>query len=243
MRFSFVLAAVLSLSGLFSVTGLSAAPPGVLLGEYFLQDPLVDSRTVVSGDALSRLTWNHDRPVWQGDRPGSLTALYDSTMAPGLFGFPLPDDLDQTEAFTAAAILVIDSDEFQADPQGFFQIAWGVWNSSTTGLERTGNFTDYAGDTFDLLSLNTDGFSSFSITEIDATEAFDPIDPLDFVTGLGFVSLRLSGRRIGISGDLFAVDRKKLVDLCDGCRRKQPASIIHPFQFNRRNIDTGRKAI
>ena len=41
-----------------------------------------------------------------------------------------------------------------ADPNGFFQISWGLWSSTTTGLERTGNPASFAGDTFELLEFD-----------------------------------------------------------------------------------------
>ncbi|NIS30841.1 MAG: hypothetical protein GWN07_11055, partial [Actinobacteria bacterium] len=70
--------------------------------------PTVDPYAVVAGDALDRLTWRHDRPAFRGDRPGSLSALYDATLPAGLFGFALPVPYTQDDTFTAAAVFVID---------------------------------------------------------------------------------------------------------------------------------------
>ena len=128
--------------------------PEVLLAEYFETDPLSGLNTVVTGDPLPRLAWVADAPIYPGDRPGSLTAIYDASAPAGLFGFPLGQLLTQDEPFAVAAVFVIDPEGFEADPDGFFQISWGVWNSLTTGLNRTGNFDDFAVDTFELIELD-----------------------------------------------------------------------------------------
>lgn len=122
--------------------------------ENFETNPVNDPDTVATGAAAGRLTWELSDPAWPGDHRGSLTALYDSSLPAGLFGFRLPRTLDETDAFTAAAVFVIDPDGFEADPNGFFQIAWGLWNTHTTGLNRTGDFTSFAGNTFDLLEFD-----------------------------------------------------------------------------------------
>ena len=69
-------------------------------------------------------------------------------------GFPLPEAWTQNDPFTAVALFVLESDELFADPFGFAQISWGLWNSSTTGLERTGNLASLAGDTFELIEFD-----------------------------------------------------------------------------------------
>jgi hypothetical protein len=124
------------------------------LALYFADDPLASPATVVVGDAQDRLTWEADPPAFPGDHPGSLLALYDGLASPGLLGFPLPRALDQDSPFTAGAIFVVHADGFFADPEGFFQISWGLWNSATTGLERTGTSADFAGDAFELLEFD-----------------------------------------------------------------------------------------
>lgn len=128
--------------------------PEVLLAEYFESDPLAAPDAVVAGDSLARLSWADDAPLYPGDRPGSLSALYDSSAPAGLFGFPLGQSLGQDDAFALAVVFVIDSEGFEADPNGFFQISWGAWNSSTTGLNRTGDFNDFASDTFELIEFD-----------------------------------------------------------------------------------------
>ncbi len=122
--------------------------------EFFVDNPLTDPETIVSGAALERLTWQSDDPAFVGDLPGSLTALYDSSLPAGLFGFPLGHTFDEDDTFTTAALFVIESDGFVADPFGFFQISWGMWNRDVTGLNRTGNFESFASDAFELLEFN-----------------------------------------------------------------------------------------
>ena len=125
-----------------------------LVASYFQTDPLADSTTLIAGDALDRLTYEASPPAFPGDRPGSLTARYDSTRPSGLLGLWIGQDLTERSDFTVAAIAVIRSEGFVADPDGFFQISWGVWNSAATGLRRTGDPLDYSGDTFELLEFD-----------------------------------------------------------------------------------------
>jgi hypothetical protein len=117
----------------------------------FSQDPFIHGTVLIEGAAEERLTWNDDGPAFPGDRPGSLTALYDSTLEPGRFGVLLPERWNQDDTFTAAAVFVIEGEGFSADPSGFFGISWGLWNTSEPGLDRTGDFTDFAADTFEVL--------------------------------------------------------------------------------------------
>jgi hypothetical protein len=107
----------------------------------------------MEGDTAGRLSWSFDRPAYPGDQPGSLTALHDSSVPAGRLGFTLPRPFTEEDTFTAAAVFVLEPDGFSADPLGFFQISWGLWNSATTGLERTGTPADFAGDTFELLEF------------------------------------------------------------------------------------------
>jgi len=128
-------------------------PSPRVVSERFETDPLTRADIVLEGDALARLTWNDDAPAFHGDRPGSLTALYDSRRPAGRIGWPLPTSWDQSDSFRASAVFVIDPDGLVADPFGFFQISWSLWNSKHTGLERTGTFTSFAADTFDLVEF------------------------------------------------------------------------------------------
>jgi len=121
--------------------------------EFFETDPLGDPETIVAGAALERVLWNDDAPAFEGDPAGSLSATYDATADAGLFGFPLADSLTEASTFTAAAAFVIHSEGYSADPFGFFQISWGLWNRATTGLNRTGDASG-AADTFELVEFD-----------------------------------------------------------------------------------------
>ncbi|MDX1388024.1 MAG: hypothetical protein R3344_02485 [Acidobacteriota bacterium] len=126
----------------------------IAFARYFVTDPQLDPDAVSDGAALDRLEWQPDDAVFPGDAPGSLTALYDASLPAGLFGFRLPAALSVDDTFTAAAAFVIHSEGFSADPNGFFQISWGLWNSTATGLDRTGSFTSFAADTFELIEFD-----------------------------------------------------------------------------------------
>jgi hypothetical protein len=129
------------------------APP-IDVATYFLEDPTLDTSSVIAGAALDRLTHSRDTPAFNGDRPGSMQANYDASLEGGLFGFPLPTPYDQDDTFTGAVIFVVEAEGFSADPNGFFQISWGLWNSRSTGLNRTGTFESFSGDSFELLEFD-----------------------------------------------------------------------------------------
>jgi hypothetical protein len=109
---------------------------------------------VVAGEALSRLSWQADGPAFPGDVPGSLSAVYDAGRSAGWFGWSLPRSFDAGDTFSAAAAFVIRSEGFSAEPDGFFQISWGLWNSAATGLDRTGSFQDFTADTYELIEFD-----------------------------------------------------------------------------------------
>ena len=126
----------------------------VVFAEFFETDPLSAAGTVVAGEALTRLSWQPDAPAFPGDVPGSLQAVYDSRLAAGWFGWLLPRAFDANDTFSAAAAFVIRSEGYAADPDGFFQISWGLWNSTVTGLNRTGSFQNFATDTYELIEFD-----------------------------------------------------------------------------------------
>lgn len=120
----------------------------------FGTNPIFDGNVSKIGGAYARLAWQLDDPIYPGDTPGSLSVLYRSDMETGLVGWALPEEFDQDDHFVAAAIFVLDRKHFHADPFGFFQISWGLWNSETMGLDRTGSFENPAGNTFELLEYD-----------------------------------------------------------------------------------------
>lgn len=124
------------------------------VADHFATDPILDPQMLIRGAALERLEWQLDDPVFDGDVPGSLTADYTSTLDAGWFGWPLPTVVTEADDFTAAAIFEIDPVGFDADPDGFFQISFGLWNAARTGLERTGSPQDFSNDTYHLVELD-----------------------------------------------------------------------------------------
>jgi hypothetical protein len=132
------------------VAGAAALQPAPQpFAVFFETDPLADPAVRLEGSVFDRLAWNADPERFPGDRPGSLTALYDANLDPGRIGWSLPAPWTQDDPFVAAAAFVIDSDGFSAP--GLFQISWGLWSSRATGFNRTGNPENLAGDTFELI--------------------------------------------------------------------------------------------
>lgn len=88
-------------------------------------------------------------PRFPGDRPGSLAVTYDSLEPTSRLYTALGDGLTQDDDFVFGAILTIRPDGFAPDPFGFHPIALSVFNSVTTGDDRTGDLSDFSADTFD----------------------------------------------------------------------------------------------
>jgi hypothetical protein len=130
----------------------AAAAPAQLSLVVFDHDPLRTPTTSISeGSVGERLRWELDAPKFNGDAPGSLRALYRSDLPSARLGWSTTTPLTERDAFTLWTIVTIESEDFAADPFGFHQISWGLWNAGTTGLQRTGTPTNFAADTFDLL--------------------------------------------------------------------------------------------
>ncbi len=150
--------AALAVALFFCAPALAIQPPALIASSAqitdFGSDPLTEPAIRVSGDVKGRLTWNDDDPIYPGDAPGSLSVLYRSDLAAGMLGWPLPRTLGQNDDFTAMAIFVLDPKHHAADPNGYFQISWGLWNSETTGLNRSGSPASSAGDSFELLEYD-----------------------------------------------------------------------------------------
>lgn len=152
LRVGLSVVAVLLLGG--SDRGWAAPPsPRFVTLLRFERDPLAGGGATVEGDA-GRLSWKASAPVFAGDPPGAVSADYQSDRLAARLGFPLAWPLSEDDDFTAAVVLVIRPERFGADPNGYFQISWGLWNGATTGLERTGQPANFASDSFDLLEWN-----------------------------------------------------------------------------------------
>ena len=92
----------------------------------------------------------YEVPHFPGDRPGTLRVLYDTTLPQARIASPLRQVLSLDEDFSFGSILTIRSEGFNASPEGFSQISFGLWNSVTTGFNRTG----FPSDSFDLLEFD-----------------------------------------------------------------------------------------
>jgi hypothetical protein len=136
---------------------LAAAPLSPLTAqmvERFDADPLTgQSRNVFigEGDVASRFTFLADEPAhFPGDHDGTLRVVYDTTLPTARLSTATGQVFSLDADFDFGAILTIRSGGFFADPNGFSQIAFGLWNAATTGLNRT----SFPSDSFDLVEFD-----------------------------------------------------------------------------------------
>ncbi|HZI93341.1 MAG TPA: hypothetical protein VFE84_03795, partial [Patescibacteria group bacterium] len=92
-------------------------------------------------------------PRFSGDARGSLAVTYDSLAPTSRFFTTLPGGFTQDDDFVFGAVITIRPDGFAADPFGFHPIAFSLFNSATTGDDRTGDLSDFSADTFDTLEF------------------------------------------------------------------------------------------
>lgn len=132
---------------------VAAAPASAAVVERFETDPILGGGPnpfFVEGDAASRFLHVESPPRFPGDRPGTLRVVYDTTLPTARIATPLGRVLSLDDDFAFGAILVIRSERFFADPNGFSQIAFGLWNAATTGMGRT----LYPSDSYDLVEID-----------------------------------------------------------------------------------------
>jgi hypothetical protein len=142
-------------TALLLTAGLAGpARAGADLVERFASDPLAGAGPNVfyaEGDAGRRFTYLAGEPShFPGDREGSLRVLYDTTLPAGRISTPIGRVLTLDDDFGFGAIFTIRSEGFHADPNGFSQIAFGIWNAATTGMNRT----VFPSDSFDLVEFD-----------------------------------------------------------------------------------------
>jgi hypothetical protein len=139
---------------LFAILIAAAIPAQAGVVARFDSDPLQPGTSPAftgEGNTAARFTYIPDtRPAFPGDRRGSLRVLYDTTLDTGRIGVPLGTVLSLDDDVRFGAVLTIRSAGFFADPNGFSQIAFGLWNSHTTGLGRT----MFPSDSFDLMEFD-----------------------------------------------------------------------------------------
>lgn len=139
---------------LVALVACTAALPARAATARLESDPLLPGGAVPffsEGDAASRFAYVADtRPRFAGDRRGTLRVLYDTTLPTGRLGAPIGSVLSLDGDFRFGAVLTIRSAGYAADPNGFSQIAFGLWNAHTTGLGRT----LFPSDTYDLVEFD-----------------------------------------------------------------------------------------
>lgn len=143
---------VLAASLVPAAGAVQPAEQGGALVVPFDADPLVQPATLVEGAAFERCTFVDTPPAFPGDTPGALRARYLATAADARVGWRLDAPLTQDDPFSAAAVFVLRSEGFVADPDGFAQISWGLWNTATTGFNRSAFGPD--ADSFELLEFD-----------------------------------------------------------------------------------------
>jgi len=139
---------------LCAAAALLAPGPAAAIVERFDRDPLAGRSALpffTEGDAAARFAYVADAPpAFPGDRRGALRVLYDTTLPTARLSTPLGTVLAMDADLTFGAIMTVRSEGFAADPNGFSQIAFGLWNGSTTGMGRT----LFPADTFDLVEID-----------------------------------------------------------------------------------------
>ncbi|HKN46910.1 MAG TPA: hypothetical protein VJ144_02960, partial [Candidatus Polarisedimenticolia bacterium] len=145
--------AALAVAAVLVVPARAAAAGGPVV-ERFERNPLTGQSFnpfFPDGDVDGHFAYlPGEPPHFPGDRAGSLRVLYDTTVPAGRLATPLGRMLSIDDGFSFGAILTIRSEGFEATPDGFDQIAFGLWNASTTGIERTG----FPSDSFDLIEFD-----------------------------------------------------------------------------------------
>ena len=126
------------------------------LTETFNASPFVGDggSFTLNGPGVAQFTHLSNAPAFTGDPAGSLEVGYDTLEPATRLTAPLGMAVTETDTFSFGAVLTIRSVGFYADPNGFAQIAFGLINSTTTGLDRTGDVLDFDNDTFDMLEFN-----------------------------------------------------------------------------------------
>ena len=137
---------------LLGAATLSPLPAQVV--ERFDADPLTGQSHNVffgEGDVATRFTFVPEEPShFPADREGTLRVVYDTTLPTARLSTPIGQSFSTDADFDFGAILTIRSEGFFADPNGFSQIAFGLWNRATTGLNRT----SFPSDSFDLVEFD-----------------------------------------------------------------------------------------
>ena len=155
LMFALAAAPLLTTGPAFADTTAPAAPPpapGATVVR-FDRDPLGGGHDgfLAEGETDARFTWVDDTPSrFATDARGSLRVLYDTTLPTGRIATPIDAVLGAGDDFSFGAVMTLRSEGFLADPNGFSQVAFGLWNGHTTGMGRT----LFPSDSFDLIEFD-----------------------------------------------------------------------------------------
>lgn len=143
-----------AIAAVIAAAAAAATPASAQVIERFSQDPFSGhGRNFfwTDGDAAARFAFLPDEAShFPGDRDGTLRVVYDTLLPTARLSTSLPTVWTTGDDFDFGAILTIRSDGFFADPNGFSQIAFGLWNGALTGLNRTG----FPSDSFDTVEFD-----------------------------------------------------------------------------------------
>jgi hypothetical protein len=125
---------------------LMSAAPGRAGGfvETFADDPVAAGRFVLADGPETAGRFVHEAP-------GAMKAHYDTRLATARLVRPLGRTLTAADAFTCRATLTIQSQGFFADTTHIAQIAFGLMNTQTTGIDRV---YGSQGGAYDLVSFD-----------------------------------------------------------------------------------------
>lgn len=118
----------------------------ILLLEDFSTDPIAGEVAMAVNDTV---------PSRFAHAPGNLTASYHSGQQSTRLEFPLGRTITDQDGFKfSTTFTILEEDYFADDSGGLAQITFGLFNSSTTGLDRTGSPANFSSNTFDLITLD-----------------------------------------------------------------------------------------
>ncbi|MCD6288323.1 MAG: hypothetical protein J7M12_04330 [Candidatus Hydrogenedentes bacterium] len=134
--------------------GVAGTTNGYGFSDDFSSNPLgTGSQWVVTGPNTSALADGTSVPVFEWT-PGTLTVNYNSTQPTSRLSVPIGATLTAADAFSVSAEFTIRGENYEADPNGYMGILnVALINSATTGLNRTGNLSDFAVDVFDNVEM------------------------------------------------------------------------------------------
>jgi hypothetical protein len=109
----------------------------------------------VRGPGAAQFLYEPASPTrFAGDPKGSLAVTYDSVAPTSRFFTTLPGGFTQDDDFVLGAVITVRPEGFAPDPFGFHPISFSLFNSTTTGDERTGNLSDFRADAYDTVELS-----------------------------------------------------------------------------------------